>query len=80
MKKFEYSCLDCNCDTLPDEVDFSVHDNIWLLAVPGDEGHLCIRCLKTRLQRDLQLSDFLLGYDVNAHITQEFLEVINGTK
>ncbi len=76
----KFLCLDCKCDTLPDEVDFSVHDNIWLQAVPGDEGHLCIYCLKTRLQRDLQMSDFLLGYDVNAHITPQFLEVINGTK
>jgi hypothetical protein len=73
----DYPCLDCFCDTLPDEVDFSVHDKVWLQAVPGDEGHLCIHCLKTRLQRDLQLSDFLLGYEVNSHITQEFLDSIN---
>ncbi len=77
MKEFKYPCLVCNCDTLPDELDFSVHDHIWSQAVPDDKGHLCIHCLKIRLQRDLQLSDFLLGYEINAHITQEFLERIN---
>ncbi len=72
-----FPCLDCYCDTLPDEVDFSVHDNIWLQAVPDDEGHLCIHCFRIRLDRNLKLSDFLLGYDINNHITQEFLDRIN---
>jgi hypothetical protein len=72
-----FPCLDCGCDTLPDEVDFSAPDNIWLQAVPGDEGHLCIHCFKIRLGRDLQLSDFMLEYEINQHITPIFLEKVN---
>lgn len=73
-----FKCLDCYCDTVPDKVDFTVHDNLWLQVVPGYVGHLCIHCLKIRLQRDLQLSDFVLELEPNQHITQIFLDGVNG--
>jgi hypothetical protein len=86
-----FKCLDCYRDTLPNEMDFTVHDNVWLQnemdftvhdnvwlqAVPGYVGHLCIHCLRIRLQRNLQLSDFVLELEPNKHITQTFLDRIN---
>lgn len=77
-RNLKYACLDCYRSTLPDEMDFTVHDNVWLQVVPGYVGHLCIHCLKIRLQRDLQLSDFVLELEPNQHITQPFLDRING--
>jgi hypothetical protein len=76
-RKENYNCLDCYKDTCTIEDDYSIHDDIWLSVVPGWVGHLCLRCLRTRLGRDLQLSDFMLEYEVNSHINQEFLDEIN---
>ena len=79
-----FRCLDCNVGTLPDPNHYSVHDNIWEEATTNEEyvgsevhGDLCLRCLKTRLGRDLRLSDFMLEYPVNNHITQELLNKVN---
>ena len=82
--QLNFKCLDCNMDTLADPNHYSVHDNIWEEATTSEEyvgsevhGDLCLRCLKTRLGRDLQLSDFMLEYPVNNHITQELLSKVN---
>ena len=72
-----YNCLDCYKDTCTIEDDYSIHDDIWLSVVPGWVGHLCLRCLRIRLGRNLQLSDFMLEYEVNSHINQELLDKVN---
>jgi len=80
----KFSCIDCGCDTLPDEMDYSVHDDVWIQAsglFPGGFfGFLCLQCLKTRLGRNLQLSDFILDFEVNSHITSKLLGEINVSK
>lgn len=72
-----FNCLDCYKDTLPDPNEYTVRDEVWLEACPGWVGHLCLRCLRVRLRRDLKLSDFLLEYEVNNHVTQELLDEVN---
>lgn len=76
----KFLCDDCKCETLED--DYSVHDNIWMKATgcifpAGWVGTLCLQCLKTRLGRNLQLSDFILDFEVNNHITPKLLGEIN---
>lgn len=78
----KFLCLDCGIDTLPDPNEYSVHDDVWMQATgcifpAGWIGHLCLRCLRIRLDRDLQLSDFVLEYEVNSHINQELLDKVN---
>lgn len=80
MKKFP--CLDCGIDTLPDPNDYQVHDEIWgevigCLFPAAMSGELCLKCLRQRLGRDLQLTDFMLEYEVNSHINQELLDGVN---
>jgi len=78
----KFLCDDCNCDTLPDPNSYSVYDDVWIKATgclfpAGWVGTLCLRCLKTRLGRNLQLSDFILDFEVNNHITPKLLGEIN---
>ncbi len=75
--KNRFPCLVCGVDTLNDVDCFSVHNEIWLEAVPEWNGHLCLKCLRKRLGRDLKLSDFMLEYETNEHITQRFLNKVN---
>jgi len=72
-----FNCLDCFKDTsiMPD--DYWIQNDLWLSVVPEWVGHLCLRCLRIRLDRDLQLTDFMLDYEVNNHINQELLERVN---
>ena len=82
----KFLCDDCGIDTLPnpDSInEYSVYDDVWMKATgcifpAGWLGTLCLRCLKTRLGRNLQLSDFILDREVNEHITLQLLESING--
>ncbi len=81
LGRWIYPCMDCGINTLDPKDDFtnhfSVHDHIWLEAVPDEEGDLCIMCIRERLGRDLQLADFMLEYEDNDHINQELLDRIN---
>jgi hypothetical protein len=52
-------CLDCRARAWRDLCeDFYVLDHVWLQAVPGVEGMLCIGCLEARLGRQLVRNDF----------------------
>lgn len=73
----KFDCLDCSKDTGTIEDDYWIQDGTWLSVVPEWAGHLCLRCLRIRLDRDLQLSDFVLEYEVNSHINQKLLDRIN---
>ena len=72
-----FKCIDCYKDTLPDPNCFTIHDDLWLSICPGYVGDLCLRCLRIRLKRGLELSDFQIELDVNNHITQELLNEVN---
>lgn len=80
----KYSCIDCSEDTLAlvDGIfahDFLTFDHIWSDVTGHDrwECTICIRCFRKRLGRDLQLFDFPIGYEANAHINQVFLDKVN---
>ena len=77
-----FPCLDCGINTLPDPNNYQVYDGVWIEAIDclfpaGMSWELCLRCLRIRLGRDLQLSDFMLDYEVNNHINQELLNKVN---
>jgi len=72
-----FRCLDCYIDTLPEPHDYHLHEEVWLEACPGWVGHLCLKCLRVRLRRSLKLSDFMLEYEINNHVTQELLNEVN---
>jgi len=72
-----FRCLDCYIDTMPEPHDYQILDDLWLKVCPGWVGHLCLRCLRVRLQRDLKLSDFKTGWEINDHINQELLNEVN---
>ncbi len=77
-----FECIDCYKDTLDPlngfEDDYSVHNHVWLEACEDPfAGDLCLKCLRDRLDRELQMSDFMLQYEVNNHINQELLDRIN---
>lgn len=79
LGRWIYPCLDCGINTIDPEDNFtnhySVHDHVWEEAT--GTGDLCLNCLRERLGRDLQLSDFMLEYEDNDHINQELLDRIN---
>lgn len=75
--KNKFPCLVCDKNTLNDIDDYSVYDDIWIIANPDWYGHLCLHCLRKRLGRNLKLSDFMHEFIVNNHITQEFLDEVN---
>ncbi|WP_202033282.1 hypothetical protein [Nocardioides sp. WS12] len=58
----ESICMDCGVNTAPLDGDnweyYMVHDDLWLSAVPGDEGQLCIGCIERRIGRRLVPADF----------------------
>jgi len=72
-----FKCLDCYKETCNDIDHFNVYDYVWLKAVPGGVGHLCLRCLRVRLRRNLDMTDFNLEWEVNEHINPQLLEKIN---
>lgn len=52
-------CVDCNVDTVAIDEYYMVHDRVWVASGLGkDDGCLCFDCLKKRLGRDLNSSDF----------------------
>ena len=53
-----FDCMDCGVDTKEINEYYSVTDEVWLKANPGDFGMLCISCLENRLGRPLTGSDF----------------------
>jgi len=79
MGRWEYNdhCMDCYRDTFDNIHDYSVHDDVWIKAVPGWVGQLCLYCLRRRLQRNLKMDDFMHQYSVNDHIVQKFLDRVN---
>jgi len=58
-----FLCMDCGVDTsfLPGNGDYyMLHDAVWLRAVPGRNGMLCLKCCEARLGRALLPEDFRL--------------------
>lgn len=51
-------CLDCRVDTVKIGEWYTVHDAIWLRAMPSYYGILCLRCLSRWLGRPLRKADF----------------------
>lgn len=60
MKRIDLSfrCLDCEVHTGDANEYYMVHDEVWLLANPADDGMLCVSCLEARIGRVLTPSDF----------------------
>jgi hypothetical protein len=53
-----FKCMDCGINTKDINEYYMVEDELWLKAVPEDEGMLCIGCLEKRLGRKLNKNDF----------------------
>lgn len=51
-------CMDCNLNTSELSEFYMLNDEIWLRAVPGRLGMLCIGCVEARLRRRLRPGDF----------------------
>jgi hypothetical protein len=61
-KRRRQDCMDCGIDTYFATGNghfYSVHDTIWLTAVPDGRGQLCLHCLEARLDRQLVRADFV---------------------
>ena len=54
----KWMCLDCGKDTGRMHEHYFVTLDLWLMAVGGITGMLCVGCLETRLGRQLVSSDF----------------------
>jgi hypothetical protein len=60
-KRRKIDCLGCGVDTsfaTGNGHYYLVHDALWLRAVPGGRGMLCLDCLEKRLGRPLTRADF----------------------
>lgn len=51
-------CMDCTANTSELNEFYMLNDEIWLRAVPGRAGMLCIGCVEARLGRRLRGGDF----------------------
>lgn len=51
-------CMDCSENTSELREFYMLNDEIWLRAVPGRLGMLCIDCVEARLGRRLRPDDF----------------------
>ncbi len=60
-------CNDCNIDTRFINEYYMVNDDVWLKAVPGKKGILCIGCLEHRLGRELKPRDFSEKLDLSVN-------------
>lgn len=54
-----HHCLDCRRNTHKLNEYYMVTDKVWRRVNPEDKGMLCIKCLETRLGRQLIYKDFL---------------------
>lgn len=53
-------CVDCHVSTFEIREGYMVTDEIWeSTGIGGDDGHLCIGCLETRIGRALTAADFI---------------------
>lgn len=59
----KWKCLDCNVDTGKIYEHYFINLQTWLSVVNSKNGMLCIGCLETRLNRQLNKHDF-----TNCHI------------
>jgi hypothetical protein len=55
-----FACTDCGHDTQFMHEYYMVNDCVWYAALEIDEATmLCIRCLETRIGRQLRSADFM---------------------
>lgn len=57
----EFDCVDCGLNTEFDVSEYyMVHDEVWVgeAGMGKTDGMLCIGCLETRINRELNSSDF----------------------
>lgn len=62
----EFSCIDCDINTLYIGEYYMVHDDVWIdeAGMEKTSGMLCIGCLETRIKRELSRLDFT-DYPIN---------------
>lgn len=62
----EFSCIDCDINTLYIGEYYMVHDDVWIdeAGMEKTNGMLCIGCLETRIKRELSRLDFT-DYPIN---------------
>lgn len=62
----EFSCIDCDINTLDIGEYYMVHDDVWIdeAGMEKTNGMLCIGCLETRIKRELSRLDFT-DYPIN---------------
>lgn len=56
-------CMDCGVNTSEIREFYMLQDEVWLRAVPGRLGMLCIQCVEARLDRKLRPRDFDPDWD-----------------
>lgn len=61
----QHVCLDCKWNTHVIHEYYRVTNEVWLQAVPGNHGMLCVGCLEKRLGRELTPADFELDVPIN---------------
>lgn len=62
IKRAKFICLDCEIDTGKSGDFYMLHDSVWLSVVPESLGMLCVRCVESRLGRELRPEDFNDSY------------------